>query len=113
MALLMAYPWPGNVREMENEIARCLVLAGDRGDLGPDDLSDKVRQATPQGAGSAAGGPLADLGRGSMVEQVEVLERELMLQAQRASQGNKSQMARLLGLSREGLRKKMARFAME
>jgi len=105
MARFMVYAWPGNVREMENEIARALVLAGDRTELGEDDLSDKLRHAAapPGQTGAATTGTLA--------EQVEALERRLIDQARTATGGNKSKMARLLGLSREGLRKKMSRYA--
>jgi Nif-specific regulatory protein len=112
MRRLAAYAWPGNVREMENEISRCLVLAGDRAELSAEDLSDKLRD----GAGAKAGGAAraaADLGQGSLADQVEALERQLIDQARAASEGNKSLMARLLGLSREGLRKKMARYHLE
>jgi len=101
---LAAHDWPGNVRELENEIARALVLAGDRRELAVDDLSEKVRRASPR-AGAPAGATA-----GTLAEQVEALERRLIDQARTATGGNKSKMARLLGLSREGLRKKMARY---
>ena len=113
MKLIVAYDWPGNVREMENEIARCLVLAGDRTDLAADDLSDKVRRGGSGGAAAPTPAVVADLARGSMAQQAEVLERQLIDQARAAAGGNKSLMARLLGLSREGLRKKMARYGLE
>jgi len=106
MARFMAYAWPGNVREMENEISRGLVLAGDRAELAEDGLSEKLRRAVP------ASGPASPITAGTLAEQVEALERRLIEQARMATGGNKSRMARLLGLSREGLRKKLGRYEM-
>ena len=107
VARFMAYAWPGNVREMENELARALVLAADSPGLGEDDLSDKLRRA------AQAPGQAAAVTTGTLPEQVEALERRLIDQARLATGGNKSKAARLLGLSREGLRKKMARYRID
>ena len=43
MALLQAYPFPGNVRELENEIERAVALAEDGRPIGPEHLSDRMR----------------------------------------------------------------------
>ncbi len=107
LARLAAYSWPGNVRELENEIARSLVLAGDREDLSVENLSEKLQQAPDR----AEGGPALRTA-GSLAEHVETLERRLITQARESTGGNKTRMARLLGLSREGLRKKLARYRM-
>ena len=45
MALLQAYPFPGNVRELENEIERAVALAEDGRPIGPEHLSDRMRAA--------------------------------------------------------------------
>ena len=106
MEHLVAYQWPGNIRELENEIARSLILAMDQPELGAEDLSDKLR-------GTAVAAELHALKTaGTLPEKVEVLERRLIAEARIATAGNKSKMARLLGLSREGLRKKMIRYEM-
>lgn len=107
MEHLVAYQWPGNIRELENEIARSLILAMDQPELGAEDLSDKLR-------GAAVTAELHALKTaGTLPEKVEVLERRLIAEARIATSGNKSKMARHLGLSREGLRKKMIRYEME
>ncbi|MBW2260628.1 MAG: sigma 54-interacting transcriptional regulator [Deltaproteobacteria bacterium] len=100
LARLMAYDWPGNVRELENEIMRALVLGGDviEADLVlPDRDLDAIRPAD-----SAR----ADL---DLKGQMERLERSLIGKALRRSGGNQSASARLLGISRYGLIKKMRR----
>jgi len=104
MARFVAYDWPGNVREMENEISRSLVMAGDREELLAEDLSEKLQRSAP------AAGKAAPATAGSLAEQVETLERRLIEQARAATGDNKTKVARLLGLSREGLRKKMGRY---
>ncbi len=49
LALLMAYSWPGNIRELENEIERMLVLAGGASELSGDMISPRVAQASAAG----------------------------------------------------------------
>jgi DNA-binding NtrC family response regulator len=55
LARLVAYPWPGNIRELENEIERMLVLAGDARELTPSMVSPRVASgvAGPGGVGGA------------------------------------------------------------
>ncbi len=99
---LKSYDWPGNVRELENEVERtCALSAGGTIDLG--ELSDKL------GTGPAAD----ELQAGSLAEAVAGLERRIIEQAIAESEGNKSLAAQKLGLSREGLRKKMKRYKMK
>jgi two-component system, NtrC family, response regulator HupR/HoxA len=68
MAVLMSYPWPGNIRELENEIERMLVLAGNADELGPSMISARI-SGTAQSAGSAAV-PLADLLRATVSQSI-------------------------------------------
>ena len=101
MAKLLAFPWPGNVRQLENEVRRALVL-GD-GQIDVDELSaDVVR-----GGGSAARGMGLDLRT-----RVDALEAELVTDALATTRGNQTRAAQLLGLSRFGLQKMMARLKM-
>jgi DNA-binding NtrC family response regulator len=96
---LMSYRWPGNVRELENEILRAAALGGDL--LTVDDLSPHVA------AGEAAPDSDDDL---TLKRRVERLERTLVAEALQRTGGNQSQAAKLLGLSRFGLQKKMQRY---
>ena len=98
MAKLAAFPWPGNVRQLENELRRALVLT--EGTIDVLELSaDVVR-----------GGPSAARGTGlALRERVDALEKELVLEALARNRGNQTRAAKQLGLSRFGLQKMMKR----
>ncbi|HSC87091.1 MAG TPA: sigma 54-interacting transcriptional regulator, partial [Polyangiaceae bacterium] len=95
---LRAHTWPGNVRQLENEVRRLVVL-GEReivlGDLSPD-LLPAVLEA-PEGA--------------SLRDQVDALERRLVVEALESTRGNRTRAAELLGLSRFGLQKMIERLS--
>ncbi len=98
MDRLGAFPWPGNVRQLENEVRRALVLGDDRIDTS--ELSDEV----------ARGGPAAarDAGLG-LKARVDALEAELVRDALQKTSGNQTRAAETLGISRFGLQKMMRR----
>ena len=102
----MTYSWPGNVRELRNEIERAVTLAEPASLLTPSLLSDHIRAASAPAAGRSASpsGSLKDI-----VRQVEV---EAIRQAIAEAGGNKRKAAEMLGLTREGLRKKMLNYGM-
>jgi two-component system, NtrC family, response regulator HupR/HoxA len=110
LAMLVRYPWPGNIRELENEVERALVLGGDTGELGPELLSQRIRDAEPP----AAGGRLAgrDLG-GTLRDIMEAVEAEVILQGLIRTHWNKSQLAKELGISRSYLIQKCAYHGLE
>jgi len=99
MRTLERYDFPGNVRELENVLERALILAG--GDpIGPEHLP---KGAPPAGAAGASWIPRIPPEGLSL----EALERELILQSLELARGNKSQAARLLGLTRRTLYSRM------
>jgi DNA-binding NtrC family response regulator len=108
--LLMEFHWPGNVREVENIIERAVALSsGDTLDIG--DIRLDYSPAKPGGADSAssampAGGSAPFPPEGVTLEQ---FEDEIIKEAVRRANGNKSQAARLLGLSRNALRYRLAK----
>jgi DNA-binding NtrC family response regulator len=106
----MEFHWPGNVREVENIIERAVALSsGDTLDIG--DIRLDYSPAKPGGADSAssampAGGSAPFPPEGVTLEQ---FEDEIIKEAVRRANGNKSQAARLLGLSRNALRYRLAK----
>ena len=100
---LERHAWPGNLRELRNEMQRALVLSGGRPDILPEDLSPEVRGVT-------ASPEEGELEGATLEEKVAALERREILRALGETKGNKSQTAERLGLSRQGLLNKMARF---
>ncbi len=107
---LVGHRWPGNVRQLENEIRRAATLA--EGSISPEVLSPEVRSPAAE-APVAAGPGTAAAGEGTLKDAVEALERRAVLEALRRLEGNKTRAAAALGLSRLGLRKKMARYGIE
>jgi two-component system response regulator HupR/HoxA len=106
LARLAAYAWPGNVRELQNEILRLVALA-DGELLGPELLSPRLLH------GPATSLPASDEWTdglsGNLRQRMDQLERRVLLAAMQRHQGNKSRAASELGLSRVGLRAKLAR----
>ena len=105
-----SYQWPGNVREMQNEIKRMLVLAQEDY-LGSDLVSQHILHATPEE--SAADMEILTGIEGSLKERVECLEARILKETLMRNRWNKSQTAQELGLSRVGLRNKMERYGLE
>jgi transcriptional regulator with AAA-type ATPase domain len=104
---LHAWRWPGNVRELENEAMRFAALYPDDELIRPEHLSWELQ------AGGASPVDAADLGTLRCLEEAnEMLERFLIRKAIAASEGRKAMAARRLGLSRQGLYKKIQRYGM-
>jgi Nif-specific regulatory protein len=116
---LKGYAWPGNIRELENEIARAVALARDQEALGAEAFSERVRGGapagppTPEAPPAQPAAPAAPAAPQSLADRVKEVEVALIRDALSRTAGNRAQAARLLGLSREGLRKKMRRFGLE
>lgn len=111
------YAWPGNIRELRNEIQHMLVMGEDGGTLGADLLSGHILRAVP-GEGSSEGDAdqvldgLAELD-GSLKDRISALEARIIRETLIRNRWNKSQTARELGLSRVGLRSKLERYGLE
>ena len=88
MRLLESYSWPGNVRELENAIERAVILTTDDW-IGPDDLQLETGGAPAETA--------------SQAKTLREMERDFVLRTLRETEGNISQAARRLGVSRRWL----------
>jgi DNA-binding NtrC family response regulator/tetratricopeptide (TPR) repeat protein len=101
-----AFPWPGNVRQLRNEVQRAVALTSPNGVITPEVLSPGLAAPAP------APGPVTHRSRASkttLAAAVSKLEREMIEQALQRCRGNVSQTARALGLTRRGLYLKMDR----
>jgi DNA-binding NtrC family response regulator len=106
---LMAYDWPGNVRQLENVMERTFALSPGRDQITLADLPDEFRQArSPMDPREYV---LPDAGV-ALEKLVSDLERTLIQRALERTQGNKSQAAELLHLKRTTLVEKMKRLEM-
>ena len=103
LQVLLGHHWPGNVRELENVIERSLVLCS-----GEILKAADIRLDTAPRNSRAAGEPLLPEGM-----TLEEHERELIRKALERAQGNKSQAARLLGLSRNALRYRLSQMGLD
>ncbi len=106
LELMMQFDWPGNVRELKNEIERALTLAGEDGEITEAYLSERIRQAADDDGPSATTPP-------TIQQATARLERKMVDDALRKSGGNRSQAARLLGLTRQGLLNKIRRYEID
>jgi two-component system response regulator AtoC len=109
VALLERASWPGNVRQLENAIARCVALATGNV-IGPEAFelihSPAVGGSAPPSAPpSGADGP-------SFREQMEAFERNLLASALAATQNNQSETARRLGLNRATLYDRLKKYSL-
>jgi DNA-binding NtrC family response regulator len=100
---LFAYGFPGNVRELENMVERAAILAG----AGPIDRSHFPALVEPRAASPAGRPPVLKIPEEGL--SLVALEKELILQALEITGGNKSQAARLLGLTRRTLYSRLER----
>jgi len=102
---LSMYPFPGNVRELQNEIERAVAMTEDGKHIETEHLSDKVLSKE---CATQFQAPL----QGSLKETVEALEKRMVTEALEKHRGNKTRVAEQLGLSRFGLMKKMQRYGL-
>ncbi len=123
---LVQYHWPGNVRELENVLRRALVIAkGDAilvTDL-PPEIQGQSAETRPAGAtGDAAPAIAEDLAgiagqlfqwarRDPQLKVIPAVERELVIQALKETKGNQVHAAKLLGITRATLRKRIEKHA--
>src|SRR5262245_11007628 len=105
LALLGQYAWPGNVRELENEIERAVALTPDGQPITPGYLSDRIVNQQSLRV------PLPTL-NASLKQARTAFEREYIADLLFKNQGNAAKTAKLLGLSRQMLQKRIKEFGL-
>ena len=107
VSLFESYDWPGNVRQLRNEVERLVAFTRA-------DQKAEIKSCSRELFEASGGLSLDDATERSadttLPERVQALERELIREALEASGGNRERAARQLGISRQGLYKKLARY---
>jgi nitrogen regulation protein NR(I) len=119
LALLEKHAWPGNVRELENVIERAVVMA--RGQtLTPEDLPVEIGEPVPApvqevntGLDAAVRGLFELARKDPSLELIPLMERELITRALEQTGGNQLRAAKLLGITRATLRKRIEKFGLK
>jgi two-component system, NtrC family, response regulator AtoC len=106
MRRLMAYQWPGNVRQLENVIERALAFSQGRSQIDVRDLAIELQTEPPAAAAADVIFPAEGLDFAAYIEQMELA---LIRQSLERTQGNKRQAAKLLNLKRTTLIEKLKR----
>jgi len=104
MDLLLKYDWPGNVRELENVIERAVILAAGEY-ITPRELPMKLEGGEREESVAEA----SELGQ----KNLEDIEKEAIVATLSKTQGNKSETARVLGITRATLHKKIKKYGLE
>lgn len=112
--LLMVNDWPGNVRQLCNELQRAVARAEDGTVITPDQLTPELRHISQPPSRAAATSFSAESSElplnAPLSEAVENLERRIISEVMRRNDGNISRAARELGLTRRGLQLKLGRY---
>jgi two-component system, NtrC family, response regulator HupR/HoxA len=107
---LLEYSWPGNIRELENEIERLVVLAGEEKLLiGEDLLSARIR--TPASTLSASAGATTE--PNCLPDAVQELERNMIYEVLKRNHWNKTRAAQELHISRRNLIRKVNKYNLD
>ena len=105
LELLIKYNWPGNVRELQNEIERAMAMAGPDHPITALELSDRVKPQVTCHPNNHCGKTLP--------EAVERIEKQMITEALSKYKGNRTQAARSLGVTRQGLLNKINRYVIK
>jgi DNA-binding NtrC family response regulator len=101
---LLAYDWPGNIRELQNVLERAVLLA-EQGVIGPEHLATNLRPSS-----SSLSEP--EPSRSAVLRPLEDVEREHVIRVLGATGGNREESSRILGISRRTLTRMIQRWGL-
>jgi Nif-specific regulatory protein len=104
MLKLIEYNWPGNIRELENIIERCVVITPEA-IINLEDLPDYIRDFEESDA--------EGLSSHKLNNAVDIAEKETILKMLKECNGNRTKASELLGISRRSLHRKIAKYNIE
>src|SRR3989475_188206 len=107
---LMSYHWPGNIRELENEVKRAVVLTSGR-EIEVDDLSEAIAEehlAVPEAESGKKSGE-----KQTLKDRVTTLEIQMIRDAMAQTDSDRRRAAKMLGLSHQGLLNKLKRYGLD
>ncbi len=108
LKVLMNAAWPGNIRQLQNEIERLVIMSGQDALIDAGLISPHIQE----GAGGASN-VAAAMPAGNLKDVVEDVERKMIAAALERCKGNKSEVARELGISRSNLIAKVQEYGLE
>jgi Nif-specific regulatory protein len=112
MKALTAYDWPGNIRELENEVKRAAVLTTQKR-ICFDDLSETIKEERlEQPEPEVTSGGSAGKSKASLKDRVTILEIQMIRDAMTQTGNDKRRTAKMLGLSHQGLLNKLKRYGL-
>ena len=106
---LYDYAWPGNIRELQNEIERVVVLSGNEDQLTTPMLSERITDTSSNSNKMSN----SKLNSRRLKDALEELEREMIKEGLRRTGWNKSRLAKELGISRAGLIMKVEKYNLD
>lgn len=112
LEFLENYDWPGNLRELHNEVTRMLIFAQDNV-LGAELISRHILPAAPSERGADRSAEEVMTADGTLKDRIELIEMRILRETLTRNRWNKSRAAAELGLSRVGLRAKLDRYGIE
>ena len=112
MERLLLYRWPGNVRQLSNEIRRMVALVEADSVLQPYMISNEIVSALPVVRSASGADDITVPLHGKLTPTIERIEREMITAALQEHQGKVDEAAKALGISRKGLYLKRHRFGL-
>jgi hydrogenase-4 transcriptional activator len=112
--LFARYWWPGNVRQLRNEIRRAVAMSPSGGSVDPEHLSADLTAPAPSASRElVSAAPARTMQPGNLAAAVEEIERGMISATLERTRHNISETARVLGLTRRGLYLKMRRLGLD